>query len=904
MLRNKHLSDILEIVKNSSIEVLEFMFREAIEGFWIQRSDTHEDRFFSPQILNLLGYGSGNISAFTESIIDPSDWLSFKSDLTKKNQEVWSKIVLKYKNGDKRSFEANCLSFTDKTNTGYELYCIRNLQETEAKRDLFQKNNIWKILDLLPATIGFWDQNLINRYANEAYSSWFGKKPSEIVGKHISELLSEETYNLNKPFLEKVLLGETQIFERELLNLDQKSKKTSLANYIPSFGKDGSVEGFIAFVTDITSVKVAQRKAERSEAELRILLNSLPVGVTILDESIQIIEMNPKLEEILNLPKERILAGEYKKYKFLTHDSKLFPNEDLPSIRCVREKKVISNVIIGLAIENLPTKWLNVTAVPLSLPGFAALTITNDITELKAHEVLSKQLVTIVDSSADAIYGMNSDGKIITWNKGAESLFGYLKEEVIGQSCEILIPPEKLDEEARIAEKCARGESILQYETYRLAKNGDLLDISMSISPIFNSQGKNDGMSVVARDIHEQRFIQEEQKRAKNLAEQASLAKSDFLANMSHEIRTPLNGIIGFTDLLLKTSLDYTQKDYMRTIYQSANSLLDIVSDILDFSKIEAGKLELVPELTSLGDLADEVINIVRYQANQKQVKLRLNIVPDLPDYVMIDPARLKQIIINLISNAIKFTDKGKIEFSISILQVLDDDWMKIRISIQDTGIGIAKQNQSKIFEAFTQEDFSTTRRFGGTGLGLSISNKILGLMNSKIQLNSELGKGSDFFFDLELQTSNSSLLDFKPEVSLQDSNLKKPLIVNEKYSILIAEDNEVNMMLVKAIMKKILPNSIFHEAKNGMEAIHQVQNSIPDMIFMDIQMPIVNGYEATKQIREMVGVSEIPIVAVTAGTVLGEKERCLEAGMNDYISKPATRADFEKMIHVWLIKG
>ncbi len=383
--------------------------------------------------------------------------------------------------------------------------------------------------------------------------------------------------------------------------------------------------------------------------------------------------------------------------------------------------------------------------------------------------------------------------------------------------------------------------------------------------------------------------------------EQVNIAKSDFLSNMNHEIRTPLNGIIGFADLLLKTSLDSTQRDYLRTIFQSANSLLDTVSDILDFSKIVSGRLKLVEERTSLGDLADDVMNIVRYDAGKKNIKLRLNISPELPDFAMVDQIRLKQVVMNLLHNAIKFTEKGKIELSISILETYSDEMMKIRISIQDTGIGIAKENQEKIFEAFTQEDFSTTRRFGGTGLGLAISNKLLELMQSKLQLASELGKGSDFYFDLTLMTSHASLLDFKPERGKDLHFFNKTFVLDKSYKILIAEDNEVNMRLLKAILKKIFPNAEIFEAENGKKAVHSVIAQLPDIIFMDIQMPEMNGYDATRSIRSLPGTEHLPIIAVTAGTVLGEKERCLEAGMNDYISKPVVKSDFEKVLKTWL---
>jgi PAS domain S-box-containing protein len=500
------------------------------------------------------------------------------------------------------------------------------------------------------------------------------------------------------------------------------------------------------------------------------------------------------------------------------------------------------------------------------------------------------------------VYLSNYDEKWskIYLNDEIEKLTGYAKSEFLENKRYYidLVHPDDIEDFADVARKLFNEKKKIHLIYRILHKDGRIVWVEEFGEPILKD-GKIKYIGGIFIDITE-RKLSENIIKEKEIAEAANKAKSEFLANMSHEIRTPLNGIIGFTDLLMKTELEDFQKQYMNTINQSANLLMEVISNILDFSKIESGKLELNIEKYNVIDLAHQVIELVKYEANLKQLQLVLNIDPKVPKTIYIDYIRLKQVLINLLSNAVKFTEKGTIEFNIAFKSIHDDKVM-LRFSVKDSGIGIKKNNQEKIFEAFSQEDSSTTKKFGGTGLGLSISNQILNLMDSHLQLISTYKEGSEFFFDVALKTANESKTKVAKTTVLKEEKTKGP---NENFTktfnVLIAEDNKINMLLAKTLIKQILPNSIIIEAVDGLDAIEKFKENDVDIIFMDVQMPNMNGYEATKKIRELQTV-RIPIIALTAGTVVGEREKCLEVGMDDYASKPIIKDTLELVIAKWV---
>lgn len=685
-------------------------------------------------------------------------------------------------------------------------------------------------------------------------------------------------------------------------------------------------------------------------------------------------------------------------------------------------KKDGTSIFVSLAVTAIRDIENNVI-------GYLGIAI--DITDQKnAENALLEEkgrLAAFVESAPAAVAMLDTDMKYLAVSHKWIEDYGLTGKHITGASHLDVFP--KLGNQDIDLYKHVLNGSIEKGEedVYHLPGSERDLFITWEMRPWYIKDEEVGGIMIFTQDISLMIEQREELKKAKLLAEQGSIAKSEFLANMSHEIRTPLNGIIGFTDLVLKTRLNETQHQYLSIVNQSANVLLSIINDILDFSKIEAGKLELDIEKFDLYEMVAEVISIINYQIQSKKLELLLNLSPDLPRFVWADEIRLKQILINLLSNSSKFTDKGEIELRVEAIHTQENQ-TSIRFSVRDTGVGIKTEKQSKIFDAFSQEDASTTKKYGGTGLGLTISNKLLKMMDSTLALESVPGEGSVFHFEITLKSLSGDAIEWenieaiknilivddndnnriilsqilklknikvheaksgfealqllserkKYDVIIMDyhmpymdgiDTIKKiresfysthedqPIILlhssaddniirlcdeldvrqriikpvkmedvymalsrlhvrelidlhtethfilntTERLKILIVEDNEINMYLTSTIIKNILPNAEVFEATNGLEGILLFKAKMPDLVFMDIQMPEMNGYEVAKAIRDFEGVEGIPIIALTAGNVKGEKEKCLEAGMDDFIVKPVVEETIAVALKKWL---
>ncbi|WP_108960729.1 PAS domain-containing hybrid sensor histidine kinase/response regulator [Leptospira ellinghausenii] len=408
-------------------------------------------------------------------------------------------------------------------------------------------------------------------------------------------------------------------------------------------------------------------------------------------------------------------------------------------------------------------------------------------------------------------------------------------------------------------------------------------------------------------DLTETKKIEYTLRHAKELAEAANLAKGNFLANMSHEIRTPLNGIIGFTELLLNSPLQEEQKEYLKNIFLSGKSLLELVNQILDFSKIDSGKIEFESISTNLKDLAQSTVDLFQISAATKGIALQLNIDENLPTYILLDPLRIRQILSNLIGNAIKFTHEGSVNISILQKEKIGDI-VTIEFEVADTGIGIDINSQSKLFDTFSQADTSITRKYGGTGLGLSITNELLLKMNSKLNIKSELNVGSKFSFTLKLESKSvgetaKTIFQEKPFTNDEITKVQKPEFQND---VLIVEDNELNRKLLSKLLQNKYPNISLRYAVDGVDALEKFQFQKPDLIIMDLQMPIMDGYTATIEIRKLEKdqIKKTSIVALTAGAYYSVKDSAMESGMDDFLTKPISAAYLYETVEKWLTSG
>ncbi len=546
------------------------------------------------------------------------------------------------------------------------------------------------------------------------------------------------------------------------------------------------------------------------------------------------------------------------------------------------------------------------------------------------QQIKSKQnlllLTRAVEAASEGIIvssGPYPDVGIIYANPAFTELTGYHLSEIKNKNCAFLQGPDTNPETIKALRKAIKAGTPIRTTILNYTKDGVQFWNDLNINPIIDDDGNITNFVGIQKDITELKQIHERLFQAKIDAEQANRAKSDFLATMSHEIRTPMNAIIGMGDLLEKANLTEDERVYLKTMQRAGDNLLRLINDILDLSKIESGKLELESAPFNLHALLKQTCRLIEVKTQEKQLELSIKIAENVPEYVIGDAARLRQILINLLGNAVKFTEKG----AVRLVVIKESDQAEIalvKFTIADSGIGIDEKQQQQIFNAFTQADTSVTRKHGGTGLGLSICKRLAELLGGTINVKSQPGRGSMFYFTAKLEilsdTEIIARLEGKPsqadqaieKATIPDSSLdksekeparEKPAETtvpgtDKPISLLLVEDNMDNMLLIKAFLKKT-PYAIVH-AENGEKAYEQIKKRHFDIVLMDMQMPVMDGYTATRLIRELEeaeGRKRLTIIAFTAHALVGDKDKCLTAGCDDHLTKPIKKKALLEML-------
>ena len=533
---------------------------------------------------------------------------------------------------------------------------------------------------------------------------------------------------------------------------------------------------------------------------------------------------------------------------------------------------IVARETLGRELSSVETQNLAKVLQEASIEAVRAYVSYRGASEPIARpSVISTEML---DSCNDAIIQINLDGRIVRWNSGAERIYGWPADKIVGEHIAIILPPNRRLEFDRCIAMLKNGRDVPPFDTVRRRADGTDVSVSITASPIRDSQGNLKGYVSIARDISDRVRAAEALRDALEEAERASRAKSEFLANVSHELRTPMNAIIGMTELALDEELSPELRDYLETTRESADLLLSLVNDVLDISKLEAGKFVLDDIGFSLSEVVDETVRGISSRAYRKGLEIACKVASDVPDNLHGDPLRLRQILTNLVGNAIKFTDEGEIVVEVN-LEASSGRSCVLRFSVSDTGIGISEEDQQRVFAPFTQADASSTRRFAGTGLGLAIASHLINCFRGQFWVESEVGVGSTFHF-----TARFSLADEK----IRERPAQSPAVEKlRNLPVLVADDNETNRQIIGKLLEDWQMTPVLaNDAQSALEQLRsaaQAGQPIP-LAVIDAIMPEHDGFELVEEIKEKERMGTKTILMLSAADRLAFKEKCQATGV------------------------
>jgi two-component system sensor histidine kinase/response regulator len=735
--------------------------------------------------------------------------------------------------------------------------------------------------------------------ANEAFLTDVGLPRNQVVG----QLCHELTHSLSDmcapphhdcPMLKTKETGQKCTVEHIHKSDDGHEVIVEVSTF-PINDEDGAFSQVVHVAHDITERKQAEKTLKESEERNRMLLERLPESVVVYDLKGKATFVNPAFEKTFGWSRDEVLG---KKIDFVP------PELEAETRSAIKKMLTAGDETLFFETRRL-TKNGDQIDVQLNTAPFhdpngrqvGNIVILNDITDRKRAEEAIKnseqRLSQIINFLPDPTFVVDDEGTVVTWNQAMENLSGIKADDMVGKgNFEYALPfygekrPILIDLvknwDAEFEKKylsIKRDGKNLTSESYHPSLGGKELYLQANAGLIYDAAGGVAGAIESLRDITERKHMEDELIDAKHIADEANKAKSDFLANMSHEIRTPMNAVIGMTHLALKTNLTAKQQDYLHKIQSSANSLLGIINDILDFSKIEAGKLDMESVDFNLDDVLDNLGNLISVKAQEKEdLEVLFAMAQNVPRFLVGDPLRLGQILINLANNAVKFTDTGEIVVSTELVEK-NKDRITLKFSVSDTGIGLTEEQAGKLFQAFSQADTSTTRKYGGTGLGLTISKRLVEMMDGEIWVESEPGQGSNFNFTATFGLGREKVKKrFAPKRDLRGMK------------VLVVDDNPTSREILRDMMASFSFEVTL--AATGQKGIAEVERADKDkpfeMVIMDWKMPGMDGIEASKRIKKNPKISHIPhIVMVTAYGREEVMQKAEKIGLDGFLLKP-----------------